>query len=427
MVQDYDKGIQTPIVYSRFNKPELINLGSGEKIQYIYDAVGNKLAKKVMDNDAVQSTSLFYCGPFVYDWNGNLQFITTSEGRLIHIENQYLLEYYVKDHLGNTRATFAQADPGLAEVSEYQHYYPFGMQLEAICYTSGADVQNNNLYNGKELQPEFKLQWYDYGARFYDPQLGRFHTVDRFAEKYANLTPYHYAANNPALFIDVNGDSVNVALLQRYDQQNKTNILQTIINDLESQTGLRYTVTSSGQLTYQTDNKGNPVIATTTDKNGNTVNVGSQEGRDLMKDAIDNKTTAYARISSSRSYAPLGGALINLNESQINAFINGANNVDPRTLGWGMTFMHETSHSIVGGSLCDDLPQGTTTGQVEDRLNIVRSQLNQQGGNYGERVVYKGTSFSPTKSPAYLPFDNNANKNLQRGLIPASTSKFIKY
>ena len=51
---------------------------------------------------------------------------------------------------------------------------------------------------------------YDYGARFYDPVIGRFNTIDRFAEKYYNLNPYQYGANNPVLNIDVNGDSVKV-------------------------------------------------------------------------------------------------------------------------------------------------------------------------------------------------------------------------
>ncbi|HCC70833.1 MAG TPA: hypothetical protein DEQ09_06750 [Bacteroidales bacterium] len=41
--------------------------------------------------------------------------------------------------------------------------------------------------------------------------IGRFHSQDRFAEKYLHFTPYQYAANNPVLFIDVNGDSIDVS------------------------------------------------------------------------------------------------------------------------------------------------------------------------------------------------------------------------
>jgi len=39
--------------------------------------------------------------------------------------------------------------------------------------------------------------WYDYGARYYDPALGRFFSQDRFAEKLLTISPYQYAANDP--------------------------------------------------------------------------------------------------------------------------------------------------------------------------------------------------------------------------------------
>ena len=49
------------------------------------------------------------------------------------------------------------------------------------------------------------MNWYDYGARTYDPAIGRWHTIDPMAEKYISLSPYHTSGNNPVNFVDVNG------------------------------------------------------------------------------------------------------------------------------------------------------------------------------------------------------------------------------
>jgi RHS repeat-associated protein len=81
------------------------------------------------------------------------------------------------------------------------------MQLETLGYSSGFDLPNNYRYNGKELQTDYGLEWYDYGARFYDPQLGRFHSVDPLAHKPKNvsISPYAYTGNNPISRIDPDG------------------------------------------------------------------------------------------------------------------------------------------------------------------------------------------------------------------------------
>ncbi len=94
-------------------------------------------------------------------------------------------------------------DPA-TEIIEENNYYPFGLKHKGYNELLGEGYKYK--YNGKELQDELGLNMYDYGARNYDPALGRWNRIDNKAEIYYALTPYNYAGNTPVQAIDVDGN-----------------------------------------------------------------------------------------------------------------------------------------------------------------------------------------------------------------------------
>lgn len=78
-------------------------------------------------------------------------------------------------------------------------YYPFGMEIAGTV----TNPKNEYLYNKKELQEE--TQEYDYGARYYDPVIARWTSVDPLAEKSRRWSPYHYVEDNPIRYTDPDG------------------------------------------------------------------------------------------------------------------------------------------------------------------------------------------------------------------------------
>ncbi|MCC9070164.1 RHS repeat-associated core domain-containing protein [Flavobacterium sp. F-65] len=137
-----------------------------------------------------------------------MQYFPTAEGYVnntpVNGTNSYNYVFNYTDHLVNVRLSYKKNAQNVLEILEENNYYPFGLKHEG--YNTDNKQQNYKYkYNGKELQDELGLNMYDYGARNYDPAIGRWMNIDLLGEISESESPFQYVHNNPIIFVDPTG------------------------------------------------------------------------------------------------------------------------------------------------------------------------------------------------------------------------------
>lgn len=166
---------------------------SGTATEFLYDADGSRVARRVGGVVTVQA------GPF--EWSaadGLTKYYThPTTGELLAYRTSAGLHWVFSDHLGSLAA---QRDP--SGTVTHQRYHPYGTQRT----TGVVDIELG--FTGQRLDPTGLMH---YGARLYDPALGRFISPDPIVPDPANpqvLNRYAYVANNPVNYTDPTGHAI---------------------------------------------------------------------------------------------------------------------------------------------------------------------------------------------------------------------------
>ena len=160
---------------------------------YRYLADGTKIGVRDAAGNGYE-----YLGSLIYRRTPNGLEIESTDfagGRILKTSAKYDLRYFVRDYLGSVRAIV----DGKGQRLEAIDYMPYGSRWKDPMRLV---TDNRFLYNGKEWQPTGELNVLDYGARHYDPELGRWFNPDPAMQF---LNPYTFCGNDPVNLVDLNG------------------------------------------------------------------------------------------------------------------------------------------------------------------------------------------------------------------------------
>ena len=181
--------------------PTKIASGTSNTVTYLYDESGKRIMKEENGkktyyvNDLYEEDSDGTVRKYIYANGVKVATIGSSIGSSTGSSTVFNHQ----DHLGGSNVSTDSS----GKVVEVNDYYPYGSSR--IEEKTGS-YANNKLYTGKELDKSTGL--YYYGARYYDPLIGRFTSVDPWSGDLTNpqtLNKYSYVTNNPMRYVDPTG------------------------------------------------------------------------------------------------------------------------------------------------------------------------------------------------------------------------------